>query len=219
LYANLGIAQVIHTPIDSLRRLIDALQADAFVIHCNPLQECIQPEGTPYFKGAWEVLHQLVPALPVPVIIKETGCGFSSSTLQRLDTLGVAAVDVSGLGGTHWGRIEGLRANEKSMHRRAANTFRSWGEYTVDCVRQAQAIAPSFEIWGSGGVRNGLDAAKLFALGASNVAFAQPILAAAMQSSEQIVSLMQAIEYELKVALFCSGSASLSALKEKIVCY
>jgi isopentenyl-diphosphate delta-isomerase len=83
-------------------------------------------------------------------------------------------------------------------------------------VRAAVAIAPHFEVWGSGGVRHGLDAAKLFALGASNVAFAKPLLEAAMQSAEAVVAIMQRIEYELKVALFCTGSAGLHELRDKV---
>jgi isopentenyl-diphosphate delta-isomerase len=216
LYANLGIAQLIHTPLDALMSLTEGLRADALIIHCNALQECIQPEGTPYFKGCWDALEHLIPAFPLPIIIKETGCGFSQNTLARLNALGVAAVEVSGLGGTHWGRIEGQRALPDSPQRAASIAFRGWGHSTVDCVRTAAALEPNFEIWGSGGVRHGLDAAKLFALGANNVAFAQPLLKAAMDSTAAVVAVMQRIEYELKVALFCTGSVGLHELREKL---
>lgn len=218
LYSNLGIAQVITTPIDAILRVIDTLQADALIVHCNPLQECIQPEGTPSFKGCWDALASLVKQLSIPVVVKETGCGFSKATLKRLNDVGIAAVDVSGLGGTHWGRIEGHRAPHESVRQKASETFRNWGIDTVTSVLDAHALSPTFEIWGSGGVRNGLDAAKLFALGASTVAFAKPMLAAALHSDEQVIQAMNTIEYELKVALFCTGSRSLSELKEKIRC-
>ena len=71
------------------------------------------------------------------------------------------------------------------------------------------------ELWGSGGVRHGLDAAKLFALGASSVGFAKPMLQAALQSSDDVLSVMASIEYELRVAMFCTGSRTLNDLKEK----
>ncbi len=217
LYANLGISQLIHTPLEALLPLTGGLNADALIIHCNALQESIQPEGTPQFKGCWDALARLVQDFPLPVVVKETGCGFSSQTMARLNTLGVAAIDVSGLGGTHWGRIEGQRAGAQSVQREASVTFRNWGQSTVECVKAAVALAPDFEVWGSGGVRHGLDAAKLFALGASNVALAKPLLVAAMQSTTAVVGVMQRIEYELKVALFCTGSAGLHELRDKVL--
>lgn len=218
IYSNLGIAQLITTPVTRIKKLTDALKADGLIIHCNPLQECIQPEGTPYFKGCWDALEKLVRHLPLPVIVKETGCGFSRATLTRLNDIGVAAVDVSGLGGTHWGRIEGHRAIDDALRHKASITFRNWGINTVQCVIDAKAIAPRFEIWGSGGVRHGLDAAKLFALGASTVGFAIPMLNAALHSAEEVINLMNLIEYELKIAMFCTGSQYLKDLKEKACC-
>ncbi len=215
LLSNLGIAQLISTSVSQVQRLTDALQAEALIIHCNPLQECIQPEGTPTFKGCWQALEALVKRLPLPVVVKETGCGFSQSTLARLNNIGVAAVDVSGLGGTHWGRIEGHRAVDEPLRHKAATTFRDWGIDTVQSVINAQAVQPDFEVWGSGGVRHGLDAAKLFALGASTVCFAKPMLDAALHSAQRVLAVMASIEYELKVAMFCTGSRVLSDLKEK----
>lgn len=216
LFGNLGIAQIINTPLASIQRVIEALNAQALIIHCNPLQESIQPEGTPQFKGCWQAIETLVKSLDIPVIIKETGCGFSQKTLRRLNETGVTAVDVSGLGGTHWGRIEGHRARQDAIRQRTAETFKHWGIDTLSSVRHAKAINPAFEIWGSGGVRNGLDAAKLIALGATTVGFAKPMLEAALQSSEAVIDLMNTIEYELKTALFCTGSRQLADLKECI---
>jgi isopentenyl-diphosphate delta-isomerase len=216
LFSNLGIAQAIQTPIRSLQQLSDSIQAKAFIIHCNPLQECIQPEGTTDFKNCWQTLERLVTQLKIPIIVKETGCGFSKSTLARLNDIGVAAVDVSGLGGTHWGRIEGHRALHHPIKHHTAQTFRNWGITSVNAVQEAKALHPNFEIWGSGGVRHGLDAAKLFALGAKTVGFAKPLLEAALQSADEVCLRMQIIEYELKTAMFCSGSQDLLDLKEKI---
>lgn len=215
LFSNLGIAQLISTPLETIQRLTDALQAEALIIHCNPLQECMQPEGTPNFQGCWHALENLVQSLHLPVIIKETGCGFSQPTLTRLNSLGIAAIDISGLGGTHWGRIEGLRAKDEPVRQKAAITFRNWGIDTVQSVRNAYKINPSFEVWGSGGVRHGLDAARLLAIGATSIGFAKPMLTAALQSVDCVIETMTTIEYELKVAMFCTGSIVLSDLKGK----
>lgn len=216
LFSNLGIAQIINTPLATIQRLIDALDASALIIHCNPLQESIQPEGTTEFKGCWNALEHLVKNSNTPVIVKETGCGFSKKTLTRLNNIGVAAVDVSGIGGTHWGRIEGHRAEHDPIRQQAAATFRNWGIDTMQSVRHAVDIQAQFEIWGSGGVRHGLDAAKLFALGASTVGFAKPMLEVALHSAEQVLQKMSTFEYELKTAMFCTGSRTLPELKESL---
>lgn len=215
LFSNLGISQVITTPLSQVQQLIDSLQAEALIIHCNPLQESIQPEGTPLFKHSWQALDNLVKNLPIPVIIKETGCGFSKATLSRLNNLGIAAVDISGSGGTHWGRIEGCRADDVILQQ-AAKTFRNWGIDTIQSIRFAKQLNPHYEVWGSGGVRNGLDAAKLFALGASMVGFAKLMLQASLESSEQVVTVMKSIEYELNIAMFCTGSQRLNDLKDSL---
>lgn len=216
LFGNLGIAQLITTPLSKLQKLVDALSAKSMIIHCNPLQECIQPAGTPNFKGCLKALEILVKSLNVPVIVKETGCGFSRATLKRLNDIGVAAVDISGAGGTHWGRIEGHRATQDPILHQASQTFSNWGLNTISSLISAKELDPTFEIWGSGGVRNGLDAAKLFALGASTVGFAKALLSEALIDSQNVLDKMASIEYELKVAMFCTGSARLTDLKDKV---
>jgi isopentenyl-diphosphate delta-isomerase len=217
LYSNLGIAQLITTPLEDIRRLTGALQADALIIHCNPLQECIQPEGTTNYKGCWQALENLVKKLDLPIIAKETGCGFSQETMKRLNAIGVAAIDIGGLGGTHWGRIEGHRAHQDPIRAQTAITFKNWGIDTATSVKNAATLKSSFEIWGSGGVINGLNAAKLFALGATTIGYAKPMLEAALDSAQQVYTKMLTIEYELKVAMFCTGSRVLNDLTQKLL--
>lgn len=215
LMGNLGAAQLITANLDAIRRLTDNLQTNWLIIHANPLQECIQPEGTPQFKGFYQALEQLIQRSDLKIIIKETGCGFSTRTLQRLKNSGIAAVDLSGLGGTHWGRIEGHRADHAPSHQQAARSFANWGISTTQSLLNALAVQPDYEIWGSGGIRHGLDAARLIALGAQTIGLAKPMLAAALTGSESVIQQMQAIEYELKVALFCTGSRTLADLRGK----
>ncbi|MDP3559925.1 MAG: type 2 isopentenyl-diphosphate Delta-isomerase [Legionellaceae bacterium] len=212
LLSNIGITQIIHTSTTQIQKLIESLQATALIVHCNPLQEVIQPEGTPQFKGAWQALERLVRELPVPIIVKETGCGFSAKTMTRLRDCGVSVIDVSGLGGTHWGRIEGHRASENSMQQQAALVFQNWGITSIESLQYARSFPHTLELWGSGGVRHGLDAAKLLALGATSIGFAKPLLEAALQSSQSVYEKMKAIEFELRIALFCTGSREISAL-------
>lgn len=212
LFANIGIAQLITCSLAKIKALVDNIQACGIIIHLNALQECIQPEGTPNFKGAELALEKLITTCEVPVIVKETGCGFSYNTLKRLNNLGVAAVDVSGAGGTHWGRIETSRSKDK-----LGKCFANWGIDTVSCLRSAAKLKPTYEIWGSGGIRSGLDAAKAIALGASSIGFAKIFLAAGLEKDETAVcSIMRNIEQELTTAMFCSNSSNLSELRGKI---
>ncbi len=216
-FGNIGLAQLIRSKVEEIRRLADTLEAEAMFVHANPLQECMQPEGTPQFAGGLKALERLVKELGLPVIVKETGCGFSEPTLRRLNGIGVAAVDVSGLGGTHWGRIEGGRSKAGDPLQRAAETFRDWGVSTVESLLTAKRLETDYDVWASGGVRTGLDAAKLLAMGASMVGLAKPLIEAALEGEEALDARMALLEYELKTAMFCTGSKDLKELQEKIV--
>lgn len=205
---NIGLAQLIHTPAVKIEEMVSRLGAMAMIVHLNPLQECLQPEGTPHFRGAVASLHRLSEDLSVPVIVKETGCGISKGTLSKLAETKVSAVDLSGYGGTHWGRIEGQRASADSLRGRAAVAFSNWGMQTVDCLYEANERAWPFEIWASGGVRSGVDAAKALALGAKMIGVAQPALAAALKGEAELDQMMKCFEFELRTAMFCTGVQS-----------
>lgn len=209
MMGNIGISQVITSDVARIQRLADSVEAFAMIVHTNPLQEVLQPEGTPQFKGSLQALEKLARALSIPVVLKETGCGFSRETLQRIASTGVRAVDVSGYGGTHWGRIEGQRSGRGDLRFQAAQTFREWGISTVDSLLNATRLDPPYEVWASGGVRSGLDAAKLLAMGAASVGFAKPVLEAALQGVQALETEMERLEFELKTALFCTGAADL----------
>jgi len=224
LFGNIGISQVLdparHAAVESLVQLMGA---QALCVHLNPLQELMQPEGTPQFRGALRALVLLSERLSVPVILKETGCGFTARTVEKIrETPGLrlGALDIAGRGGTHWGLIEGARAREAdavSIQGSAALTFSSWGVDTVQSLRNAVSVAPGLEVWASGGVRSGLDAAKAIALGAARVGFAKPALEAALAADGALDRWMERQEFELKVAMFCTGSATVDELRSRSV--
>jgi isopentenyl-diphosphate delta-isomerase len=213
LYGNVGLSQLLTVPASRISRLVQDMGATAMAVHANALQEGLQPEGTPRFKGGLVALKSLIEELDCPVVLKETGCGFSERTLRRVKDIGLAAVDVSGLGGTHWGRIEGARAQEshpENWQSRAAQVFADWGISTVESVLSAQRVLGQgpVETWASGGVRTGLDAIKLVALGAHQVGFAKSALEAAMAGEANLLAWMEQIEKEARLALFCTGYES-----------
>jgi isopentenyl-diphosphate Delta-isomerase len=221
LVGNLGLTQLIHTPVAMVQELVDSLEALALFIHLNPLQEVLQPEGTPDFKGGLKKIEEIAKTLSVPVIVKEVGCGFSIETLKRFEGTGIYAVDISGFGGTHWGRIEGLRGDQNSVQAQAAATFSNWGISTLESMLNAKEAHVTYQVWASGGVRNGLEAGKLLALGGTMVGLAQPWLAAYKDNQKNpsvgLNNLADRLDFELKTALFCTGSKNIKEFQEKKV--
>ncbi len=215
--SNIGISQLIEYGPQAVLKLIEALKASFLIVHLNPLQECLQPEGTTNFKNGLQSIQALVKESPIPIVVKEVGCGLSAELCEKLSSAGVAAVDLSGLGGTHWGRLEGLRSPLESLKYEAALTFSDWGLTNIETLKTIQFDRLKCDVWGSGGVRNGLDAAKLIALGCQAVGVAQPLIKAALISSEAVKKIMDQYEFELKISLFNTGSGTLSELKHSLI--
>ena len=217
LVGNIGLVQLIQSPVGDVLRLAENLEAVGLFVHLNALQECLQPEGAALFRGGLDAIRTLARVSPVPIIVKETGCGFSEATIQKLWNTGIHAIDVSGLGGTHWGRIEGKRSEAGSELRRVAETLQNWGHSTLESLLSAREVSTKFgdhvRVWASGGVRSGLDAAKCLALGAEAVGFAKPALAAAVLGAEALDRWMAQTELELKLSLFCTGMESPEELR------
>ena len=215
LMGNLGLAQLIHTPLKKVEEMVQALGAEAMVIHTNALQECIQPEGTPQFQGGKKALSVLAQNLSVPLCLKETGCGFSYRTLKSLCGLGLKAVDLSGYGGTHWGRIEADRISDGGG-RQIGETFANWGNSTLSSLLSARNVENrDYEIWASGGVKNGLSAGQCLALGANAVGTAGIILKKALEGEKELNDQMDLMEKELKIVLFCTGSQNIAELRRE----
>ncbi|MDJ0617921.1 MAG: type 2 isopentenyl-diphosphate Delta-isomerase [Calothrix sp. MO_192.B10] len=213
LFANLGAVQLNYGyGLEQCLRAIDILQADALILHLNPLQECIQPRGDKNFDGILDKIYELCSKLPVPVIAKEVGNGISDVMAKKLIGAGVAAIDVAGTGGTSWAKVESERA-ENALQRRLGRTFADWGLSTAECITSIRAIALDIPLIASGGLRHGLDGGKAIALGANLAGFAMPFLKAAADSQEAVDELAQVLIAELKTVLFCTGNRTLEQLQ------
>ena len=212
---NLGLAKLIKSSREDILSLIESLSAQGMIIHLNPLQEALQKEGTPQFKGGLKAIEKLLQYSPVPVILKETGCGFSKKVLDDLDGLGLSAIDLSGRGGTHWGRIEGLRYGKREAFFEIGESFADWGVSTLQSLSYSQEKARDYEVWASGGFKTGVSACKALAMGARFVGFGQSILKALNSGEKVLDKLMSRLEYELKVSLFCTGSSCIQALQKQ----
>ncbi|MEJ6483097.1 type 2 isopentenyl-diphosphate Delta-isomerase [Nostoc punctiforme UO1] len=213
LFANLGAVQLNYKyGLDECLRVVDILEADALILHINPLQECIQPKGDTNFRGLLDKISTLCSKLPVPVIAKEVGNGISAAIANKLIAAGVAAIDVAGAGGTSWAKVESERA-ENPLQRRLGKTFADWGLPTAECITTIRAIAPNVPLIASGGLRHGLDVAAAIALGADIAGLAMPFLQAAAISETAVAELTEVLIAEITTVLFCTGNATLYQLK------
>jgi isopentenyl-diphosphate delta-isomerase len=214
LFANLGAVQLNYQyGSDECLRAIEWLEADALVLHLNPLQESVQTHGDTNFRGLLAKIARLCETLPVPVVAKEVGNGISEAMASKLIEAGVAAIDVAGAGGTSWAKVESGRAKDPQQQRLGA-TFADWGIPTAECVAAIRSIDPAIPLIASGGLRNGLDVAKTIALGADIAGLAFPFLQAAAESEAALHQLADVLIAEITTVLFCTGTATLAELKQ-----
>ena len=194
-------------------QLVETLSADALILHINPLQECIQPEGDTNFSNLLTKINDVCHHLPIPVIAKEVGSGISARMAKQLMEAGISAIDVAGAGGTSWAMVESERSPNR-LQRELGKTFANWGIPTADCVTQINEQFPNLPLIASGGVRNGLDVSKLLALGADLVGLAYPFLKTAIESIDDTKELVKLLEAEIKTVLFCTGNKNIQDLQK-----
>jgi isopentenyl-diphosphate delta-isomerase len=210
ILANLGAVQLNYGfGLAECRRAVEMIDADALVFHLNALQEALQPEGQRDFAGLADKMGAIAAELEVPVIVKEIGCGISAAVARELVARGIRIVDTAGVGGTSWARIEGARADDLEL----GEAFAGWGVPTPESIRQLRSI-PELTVIGSGGVRNGIDAAKAVALGADLVGMAYPFLKAANESAEAVAAKVRRTVLEMKICMFCVGARSMRELQQ-----
>lgn len=215
LIANIGGAQLAKgLTIENIKKIIDMIQADALVIHLNPLQELIQPEGEPKYKGVLSKISEISGDLDVPVIVKEVGAGISKEVAVKLEVAGVSAINVAGAGGTSWAGVEKLRAeaSNNDLKTHLGEIFWDWGIPTAASLIEVKKTV-KVPIIASGGLRNGMEMAKCIVLGASMCAMAYPFLLKAAESKEQLFSFADTVIAELKSTMFLIGAMNLSVLK------
>ena len=214
LIGNLGGVQLaMPGGIDLAKRAVDDLRADAIFIHLNPLQEAAQPEGQTDWRYVLAAIANAVQELGVPVMVKEVGAGIGPDVARCLFDVGVHAVDVAGLGGTNWTRIEAVRGANAALF----DPFLDWGLLTVEALQTVHAACPNGRLIASGGIRHGLDAAKALWLGAALASMAGPVLRALTIDGVQApdpdaaMAVMERCKDQIRLALFLTGAPDLSA--------
>ena len=214
LFANLGAIQLNYGyGFDQCKRAVEMVEADGLILHLNPLQEAVQTEGDTHFEGLLKKIEAICGALPVPVIAKEVGWGFSERAARWLADAGVAAIDVAGAGGTSWTQVEMYRAKDDKQAK-LAGTFVDWGIPTAESILNIKKSAPGLTIFASGGLRTGIDIAKCIALGASLGGMASPFLKAAVISVEETINAIKEIQRQIQVCMFAAGIRNIEELKD-----
>jgi len=217
LVGNIGLYQAVQMGTDAVQRLADAIGADAMALHLNAGQELTQPEGDRDFRGGYKVVEGLVRAFGERLLVKETGCGIGPDVARRLVELGVRNIDVSGLGGTSWVRVEQLRAS--GMLAELGAEFSGWGIPTAAAtVTVRRAVGPDVRLVASGGVRTGLEVAKVLALGADLAGMALPLFRAQQAGGlDGADKAVQVILAALRQAFILTSSRSCAELRRRPV--
>jgi isopentenyl-diphosphate delta-isomerase len=212
--------------VDDVARMVDDLRLDACAIHLNALQESIQPEGERDFTGLLGQIEKVVKRLPVPVVVKEVGSGMTADTCRKIFETGVAAVDVGGHGGTSWSVIEGYRGDRLTS--RMGELFRNWGLSTEEALVECRDVVkvfgdlPARQLVATGGIRDGLQAALMLALGADMCGVGLPFFRAVVNPADGMSpedSLNEEIQFfarSLETAMFCTGARRIADLSARL---
>ena len=190
---------------------MDDIEADALILHLNPLQEAIQPEGNTNFAALAPKITDVVRHISVPVIAKEVGWGFSKADVQVLAECGISAIDAAGAGGTSWSQVEMYRTDDPDQ-RELAREFINWGIPTAEAIRNVRHYS-NLPVIASGGLKTGLDMSKCLALGASLCGYAGIFLKAATISAEEVIRVINKLERVLKISMFATGSRDIIELQ------
>ena len=203
LVGNIGAPQ-----LNLAEKAVEILDADILAIHLNPLQESIQPEGDLDARGYLDSIGQITESVDIPVMAKETGCGISAESAKQLIEAGIDFIDIEGAGGTSWAAVETYRAEDKYF----GELFWDWGIPTA--VSTAEVTnAVNVPVISSGGIRNGLEAAKAIALGADAVGMALPFLKNSA-SQDDLNKFIERFNDSLRIAMFLVGANNIEELKQ-----
>ena len=214
IYGNIGAVQLKKNGVESVEKIIEMIDADAVAVHLNFLQEAIQPEGEVDASGVLDSIKEMCSSIKIPVIVKETGAGISLSVAEKLEKVGVSAIDVGGVGGTSWAGVEVHRAKAEGegVLEDLGKLFWNWGVPTPVSIVECSFF--DVPIIASGGIRTGLDIAKSIALGADVCSAALPFVRSALKGSDEVIKKINKMSGELKVAMFLSSCVTINELKQ-----
>ena len=204
---NLGLDKDPNLILDA----IEKTKAQYIQLHTNPLQEIVMPEGDHNFESWLSTLTEVSKKSPIPVILKETGFGMNEETIKLAIDLNLAAVDVSGMGGTNFARIENGRREDKSTY------LENIGYTTAESLEFAAPYRDKIDIIASGGIRNPLDVVKCLALGAKAVGVSKTFLEILVNDGkEALIDEIEKWKKELQFLMILMNAKNIDELYGKI---
>ena len=204
---NLGLDKDPNLILDA----IEKTKAQYIQLHTNPLQEIVMPEGDHNFESWLSTLTEVSKKSPIPVILKETGFGMNEETIKLAVDLNLAAVDVSGMGGTNFARIENGRREDKSTY------LENIGYTTAESLEFAAPYRDKIDIIASGGIRNPLDVVKCLALGAKAVGVSKTFLEILVNDGKEVlIDEIEKWKKELKFLMILMNAKNIDELYGKI---
>lgn len=213
LFANLGAVQLNKgMGATECAEAVRMIEADALFLHLNPLQEVLQDGGDTDFSGLLRKIEHVCSRLDVPVFVREVSSGISPEVANALLSAGVSGIDVGGVGGTSWAKVEGM-ISENARTAALSELFADWGHDVAESLLHVRGVSSTCPLIASGGIRDGLAAAKAIALGADVASVAGGFLQAALESVDAVHEVIDTLTEGLRITLFCSGLGSVANLK------
>ena len=181
---------------------VDMLEADALELHLNAAQELHMTEGDKNYAGLLKNMLTIFQDLPVPIIVKETGCGIAKEQYEELLAAGFYVYNCAGAGGTNFPAIEAARSGKE-----LAGDFVGWGLPTCWSLIDGQQVIPAKRcLLASGGIRTAGDIAKAFALGADSVGITAPVLRLVLeQGVDKAIAYFEDLAQELMQYMLLLG--------------
>lgn len=209
ILANVGAG----VSVEEAKQAAHMIEADGLQLHLNVLQELVMPEGDREFSGILENIYKIVENISIPVIVKEVGFGMTLDTVLTLKKTGIKVIDIGGLGGTNFAKIEWMRRYD-----RLCRSLCSIGIPTPVSLHEACKAKPGIDVVCGGGIRNGLDITKALIMGADFISVAYPLLEAFITGGENnLFKRIEKLIYELKVSMIAAGASNIKELQSKKV--
>lgn len=198
-----------HATVEQVKKALDMIRADAIQLHLNPAQEMVMLEGDREFRGILKNIENVVNNIDKPVIIKEVGFGISKEVAERLYSVGVRYVDISGTGGTNFIEIENIRYNNMDF-----SDLYSWGIPTALAIIECSELPKDLSIIASGGIRTSLDIVKALVLGGDIAGISGEILSYLLHGGyENAKNYVESTMHKLKILMLLLGKKNLQELK------